>query len=315
MNTYHSCATDTTIAALDLGSNSFHLLLAEVRSDGWHAQLRSGDKVQLAAGLRDGLLEEGAIQRGLSCIERLAALLQPLPPAAVRVVGTHTLRVARNRDAFIEPAQRLLGHRIEVISGATEASLVYRGVADDACPEPQLVIDIGGGSTELALGQGSVVAQLASIPVGCVTCRAHFPDDRLDPILFGQAYRNVCTQLRTHWPHPLPHGVAVTGSSGTLLAVEQVLIGEGWTEAGITREGLQRLERALLVYQRLDAVQFPGLSARRRSVFATGVVIARALFDTLGIETMRLSSAALREGLVTELLAQRAAGPQLLKPN
>jgi exopolyphosphatase / guanosine-5'-triphosphate,3'-diphosphate pyrophosphatase len=309
MNTYQSCATDTTIAALDLGSNSFHLLLAEVRDDGWHAQLRSGDKVQLAAGLRDGLLEDSAIQRGLSCIERLATMLQPLPPAAVRVVGTHTLRVARNRAAFIEPAQRLLGHPIEVISGAAEAALVYRGVADCARPEPQLVIDIGGGSTELALGHGAVVAQLASIPVGCVTCRAHFPEDRLDPALFAQAYQHVCAQLRTHWPHGLPQDVTVTGSSGTLLAVEQVLIGEGWSQAGITREGLARLERALLVYRRLDAVHFPGLSARRRSVFATGVVIARALFDTLGIETMRLSAAALREGLATELAARRGIGP------
>ena len=308
MNTYHPCATGATIAVLDLGSNSFHLLVAEVRGDGWHAQLRSGDKVQLAAGLRDGLLEDAAIQRGLGCIERLDVLLQPLPPAAVRVVGTHTLRVARNRDAFIAPAQRLLGHPIEVISGADEAALVYRGVADCTQPGPQLVIDIGGGSTELALGQGAVVGELASIPVGCVTCRAHFPDDRLDPLLFAQAYRSVCAQLQAHWPQRLPEGTTVIGSSGTLLAVEQVLIGQGWSRAGITREGLERLERALLVYERLDAVEFPGLSARRRSVFATGVVIARALFDTLGIETMRLSAAALREGMATELLARHSAG-------
>lgn len=294
----------TTIAALDLGSNSFHLLLAEVRDDGWHAQLRSGDKVQLAAGLRDGVLEDAAIQRGLGSIERLAALLQPLPAAAVRVVGTHTLRVARNRDAFIAPAQRLLGHPIEVISGPDEAALVYLGVVDCTRPEPQLVIDIGGGSTELALGQRSVVDQLASIPIGCVTCRSHFPDDRLDAALFAQAYDSVCAQLRTHWPRRLAPGTTVTGSSGTLLAVEQVLIGQGWSRAGITREGLQRLERALLTYERLDAVEFPGLSARRRSVFATGVVIARALFDTLGIEVMRLSAAALREGLANELLGR-----------
>jgi exopolyphosphatase / guanosine-5'-triphosphate,3'-diphosphate pyrophosphatase len=309
MNTFQTRATGTTIAALDLGSNSFHLLVAEVRDDGWQAQLRSGDKVQLAAGLQNGFLDDAAIQRGLGSLQRLASLLQPLPSAAVRVVGTHTLRVARNRDAFILPAQRLLGHPIEVISGAAEASLVYRGVVDCNRAGPQLVIDIGGGSTELALGQGAVVGQLASIPVGCVTCRAHFPDDRLDPSLFAHAYERVCAQLRAHWGHGLPPAVAVTGSSGTLLAIEQVLIGQGWSEGGITREGLRRLEGALLTYRRLDAVQFPGLSARRRSVFATGVVIARALFDTLGIETMRLSSAALREGLATELVGRRAADP------
>lgn len=140
------------IAALDLGSNSFHLLLAELHTQGWRAQLRSGDKVQLAAGLRGELLDEAAIARGLACLERLAPLLRSLPTENVRIVGTHTLRVARNRDLFIKPAQRLLGHPIEVISGAIEAALVYKGVADSDCVAPQLVIDIGGGSTELALG-------------------------------------------------------------------------------------------------------------------------------------------------------------------
>lgn len=305
MNTYQPCATGETIAALDLGSNSFHFLLAEVTDDGWRAQLRSGDKVQLAAGLRDGHLDEAAVARGLDCIERLAERLRPLPPRAVRIVGTHTLRAARNRDAFIGPAQRMLGHSIEVISGATEAALVYRGVADCTAPQPQLVIDIGGGSTELALGRGAQVERLASIPVGCVTCRDHFPDNRLAPGLFAQALQAVRAQLDTHWPHGLPAQATVTGSSGTLLAVEQVLIGQGWSRGGIARDGLGRLESALLAYDRLDAVQFPGLSARRRSVFATGVVIARALFDALGIETMRLSGAALREGLIMDLLARR----------
>lgn len=310
MNTSQPLAPGATIAALDLGSNSFHLLVAEVREDGWHAQLRSGDKVQLAAGLRDDRLDEAAIARGLGCIERLATLLRPLPAHAVRIVGTHTLRVARNRDAFVEPAQRLLGHPIDVISGDTEAALVYRGVADGGSAQPQLVVDIGGGSTELALGRGADLQRLASIPVGCVTCRSHFPGHRLDPALFERALRAVRAQLEQYWPQGLPADAAVIGSSGTLLAIEQVLIGQDWSESGITRAALLRLERALLAYDRLDAVDFPGLSARRRSVFATGVAIARALFDALGIETMRLSNAALREGLVMELLARRAAPPR-----
>jgi exopolyphosphatase/guanosine-5'-triphosphate,3'-diphosphate pyrophosphatase len=306
MTTYQPYAIGETIAALDLGSNSFHLLLAEVQDGGaWQAQLRSGDKVQLAAGLRNGFLDEAAIARGLSSIERLATLLRPLPARAVRIVGTHTLRVASNREAFLVPAQRMLGHPIEVISGTAEAALVYRGVANCEQAQPQLVIDIGGGSTELALGCGIAVQRLASIPVGCVTCRAHFPGNRLDPALFERAYRAVCTQLRAHWSDALPAAVVVTGSSGTLLAIEQVLIDQGWSRRGITRAGLQQLEVALLAYDRLDAVQFAGLSARRRSVFATGVVIARALFDTLHIDTMRLSTAALREGLLIDLLAQR----------
>lgn len=304
MNTHQPYAGET-IAALDLGSNSFHLLLAEVRDDGWHAQLRSGDKVQLAAGLRDERLDEAAIARGLGCIERLATLLRPLPPESVRIVGTHTLRVARNRDAFLVPAQRLLGHAIEVISGDREAELVYRGVANGESPRSQLVIDIGGGSTELALGRAGELHRLASIPIGCVTCRAHFPDNRLDGAVFAQALQAVRAQLDHYWPCGLPADAVVLGSSGTLLAIEQVLIGQGWSESGITHDCLVRLEGALLAYDRLDAVDFPGLSARRRSVFATGVAIARALFEALGIESMQLSNAALREGLVMDLLARR----------
>jgi exopolyphosphatase/guanosine-5'-triphosphate,3'-diphosphate pyrophosphatase len=297
------------IAALDLGSNSFHLLLAEVHAQGWRAQLRSGDKVQLAAGLQGELLSDAAIARGLACIERLAPLLRPLSAGNVRVVGTHTLRVARNRELFVEPAQRLLGHPVEVISGAVEAALVYKGVAASDCAIPQLVIDVGGGSTELALGCGDSVNQLASIPVGCVTARNYFPDGRLDSALFERARQLVCQRLREHWPPcaTLPESVAVLGSSGTLLAVEQVLVGQGWSEQGITRAGLLQLQDALLQFQLLDNVRFYGLSERRRSVFATGVAIVRALFDTLAIETMTLSQAALREGLVVDLLARRRA--------
>lgn len=314
MNEYRPAGTGETIAALDLGSNSFHLLLAEVHAQGWRAQLRSGDKVQLAAGLQGELLSEAAIARGLACLDRLAPLLRPLPPANVRIVGTHTLRVAGNRELFTQPAQRLLGHPIEIISGDTEATLVYKGVADRDQTAPQLVIDIGGGSTELALGCGATITQLASMPVGCVTARNYFPDGRLDPLLFEQAHATVCRLLRERWSYTKLVGAAavpmVLGSSGTLLAVEQVLIGQGWVTQDITRTALLQLQQALLQYDRLDAVQFYGLSERRRSVFATGIVIVSALFDVLGIETMTLSQAALREGLVVDLLARRNAAVQ-----
>ena len=294
------------IAALDLGSNSFHLLCAAVHAEGWRAELRSGDKVQLAAGLQGERLDAAAIARGLACITRLAPMLRPLPPPCVRVVGTHTLRVASNRELFIEPAQQILGHPIEVISGAEEAALVYKGVADRRLTQPQLVIDIGGGSTELALGCGAAPQRLTSIPIGCVTCRNYFPGGVLSRELFASAHLAVIDLLRARWTEPLPAAVNVIGSSGTLLAVEQVLIGQGWSEQGITRNGLLRLQQALLAFERLDAVQFYGLSERRRSVFATGVVIALALFDTLGIEAMSLSQSALREGLVVDLLERGA---------
>lgn len=297
-------AAEPRVAALDLGSNSFHLLVAGVDEHGWRPQLRLGEKVQLAAGLREGYLSLSAIERGLECLRRFVPHIRHLAPERVRAVGTYTLRVARNRDLFIVPAQRILGHELEIISGEQEAALIYRGVADACGTRPQLVIDIGGGSTELALGQGAAISRLASVPVGCVTYRHHFPQGFLNDEYFEGARRAACESLRRHWQGALPAEVEVVGSSGTLLAVEQVLVQQGWSEGGITREGLALLRAALFAFGRIDEVCFQGLSESRRSLFATGLAIVQALFDSLGLERMTLSQSALREGLVEDLLRE-----------
>jgi len=306
------------VAALDLGSNSFHLLVAGVDERGWHPHLRLGEKVQLAAGLQDGYLNLSAIERGLDCLRRFAPHIRNLAPNQLFAVGTHTLRVARNRDLFMVPAQRILGHAMEIISGEQEAALVYRGVADRADARAQLVIDIGGGSTELALGRGASLAQVASVPSGCVTYRHYFPNGVISAAHFEEARRAACAELQKHWRGNLPPDVRVLGSSGTLLAVEQVLVQQGWSRKGITRAGLAPLREAVLAFDRIDAVCFQGLSESRRSLFATGLAIVQALFDTLNIEQMELSEAALREGLVETLLEApfspaRIPSPQLIR--
>ena len=297
------------IAALDLGSNSFHLLVAARTSDGWEAQLRQGEKVQLAAGLQEGVLSAEAIARGLDCIERFAPHLRELPAVSVRAVGTHALRVALNRDEFLQPAQRLIGHPIAVIDGAEEARLIYAGAA--AASGQQLVMDIGGGSTEIVLGAGRDIQQLASVPIGCITLLRYFPGGRIDAAQLAQAKTAAMIAIRTAWPTPLPSariGAAnVIGCSGTLLAVEQVLLRSGWSSAGITRAGLLQLQHALLAYDSIDAVQFEGLSESRRGVFATGLTIVLALFEVFGIDHMQLSKGALREGLINELAATSIA--------
>ncbi len=301
------------LAALDLGSNSFHLLVAEVNAQGWRPLKRLGEKVQLAAGLEAGQLNPAAIARGLDCLARFAPDLQTLPASAVRIVCTHTLRVALNRELFIAPAEQLLGHPLQVISGEEEATLIYRGVADPASTKPQLVIDVGGGSTELALGAGSALWQLASAPLGCVTYRRYFPQQSLNATYFEQAYTNACAELRRHWQRALGPDVQVLGSSGTLQAVAMVVQQQGWCASGIDRQSLQKLRRALLDFTHLDAVQFPGLSETRRGVFATGAAIVMALFDTLGIDSMTLSQAALREGVIAQLCHEQhlVAAPAL----
>lgn len=292
------------VAALDLGSNSFHLLVAAVDEHGWRPQLRLGEKVQLAAGLQEGYLNLSAIERGLECLRRFAPHIRDLPPGQLRVVATHTLRVARNREQFVGPAQRIIGQTLEVISGEEEAALVYRGVADRTVQQPQLVIDVGGGSTELALGCAGTLWQLASAPLGCVTQRCHFPQGRLDAGNFERAHSAAVETLRRHWQTALSPQVQVLGSSGTLQSMEQVLLRQGWSSGGIQRPGLLRLREALLNFSHVDAVEFPGLSESRRCVFATGLAITLALFDTLAIDNMTLSQAALREGVVNELLSR-----------
>jgi len=290
------------LAALDLGSNSFHLLVAEQTDSGWQPLLRLGEKVQLAAGLSDGRLSESAIERGLACLARFAEHLRPLPERAVRAVGTHALRCADNREEFLTRAQQLIGHPIEVIGGEEEARLIYRGAA--AGPGRQLVFDIGGGSTEIVLGSGAAIEQLASVPVGCITLLSQFPGGRITPDRLDRAGAVVQLAIRSAWPMRADlAGIVAIGCSGTLLAVEQVLLRAGWSAEGITREGLLQLRQALLAYDRIEAVRFEGLSESRRGVFATGLTIVLALFDVFGIERMQLSKGALREGLIAELLA------------
>lgn len=293
------------VAALDLGSNSFHVLVAETTPAGWRALVRDGEKVQLAAGLQNDTLSAAAIARGLDCLARFAPHLRGMPCTAVRAVGTHALRVAANRDEFLLPAQQLIGHPIQVIDGEDEARLIYRGATVSS--GRQLVIDIGGGSTEIVLGTGAHIEQLASVPIGCITLLRFFPDGRIDAALLQAAVATAAQHIRAAWPACEPTTVAlgaeVIGCSGTLLAVEQILLRAGWSTNGISSAGLQHLRTALLSYQQIDAVQFEGLSESRRGVFATGLAIVLALFEVLGIECMQLSKGALREGLITELLA------------
>lgn len=309
MNEQQQTVAANRVAALDLGSNSFHLLVAEVSDNGWRPLLRLGEKVQLAAGLTDGYLSLSAIERGLECLRRFAPHVRGLPPDCVRAVATHTLRVARNRGQFLAPAQRLLGHLPEVISGEEEAALVFRGVACPEDPRPQLVVDVGGGSTELALGRAGSLWQLVSAPLGCVTYLQYFPGGAISAAAYDSAYAAACDNLRRHWQGGLAPEVQVIGSSGTLLALEQVLQQQGRFAGGIERPALARLRGALLQFERIDEVRFQGLSESRRSVFATGLAIAEALFDTLGIERMTLSQAALREGVVADLLCRRGVAP------
>jgi exopolyphosphatase / guanosine-5'-triphosphate,3'-diphosphate pyrophosphatase len=296
------------LAAIDLGSNSFHLIVARVE----HGEMRPvevlAEKVQLGAGLVDNRLSPDAIERGLDCLARFAQMLGSVSAERIRVVGTNALRVADNRRDFTGPAQQILGAPVDVIYGREEARLVYLGVAhtlaDDA--QSRLVIDIGGGSTELIIGQRFEPQRLESLQMGCVsfsdTC---FPDGKISKDNYRHAYiraRLEVSHIRYHFH--AGHWVECVGSSGTLQAIETILVGQGWSDAGINRKGLEKLEKRLLRFKRFDNISLEGLNTQRRNVIAAGVAIASALFDELGIKQMRTSRGALREGVIYDLMGR-----------
>jgi exopolyphosphatase/guanosine-5'-triphosphate,3'-diphosphate pyrophosphatase len=297
-------SSNQRLAAIDIGSNSFHMIIAACDQDKLGPSVRVGKKVQLAAGMENQQLAADAIGRGLVCLQQFVDQLKALSVTSLRVVATNALRIAENRQAFIEPAEQLLGCQIEVIEGPEEARLVYLGVSQDLPDETGrcLVIDIGGGSTELVVGEGALVRQAASVQIGCVSFLDYFFDGEINRSNFDRAYQAAKERLRAQQGLFANQWQACIGSSGTLLAIEQVLIQQGLSEQGISREGLAKLQDLLLGFHHLDEVSFQGLRESRRQVFASGVAITSALFDSLNINSMTLSNAALREGVLIDLL-------------
>ncbi len=298
------------LAALDLGSNSFHLIVAQ--ESGGHLQTldKIREMVRLAEGLDDRQrLTAAASQRALECLERFGQRLRHLRRENVRVVGTNALRKARDSEAFIESAEQALGHRVEIISGREEARLIYLGVSHDLEDnhDRRLVIDIGGGSTELILGRHSTPEVMESLHIGCVAqSQQCFADGAITRRAFTKAINHCLRELevvRSRYTE-LSWDVAI-GASGTMLAVANVLAEMQNGEAnGIRPAGMAELINRLIEAQRLDQVDLPGLSPERRAVFPGGVAVLAAVIESLGIQFLEVSEGALREGLLQDLLGR-----------
>ena len=298
----------TQLAAIDLGSNSFHLIVARVGEDGSFTTIdRIKEPVRLAAGLTaSGHITADAADRALSCLGQFAERLSGFEATQVRAVGTNTLRRARNRLDFLELAQDTLGHRIDIISGTEEARLIFAGVGTAFdLPGRRLVIDIGGGSTELILGEDTP-EQLTSRFMGCVSwSERFFVGGRVTEAAMEDAINAARQQLgtvmrglrRTGWQHAL-------GSSGTVKAIEAVLMQSGMTTDGITREGLEGLVTRLVELGTPDRFHLPGLPEHRRPVIAGGLAILLAAFRSLHIDTLTWVNAALKEGLLVQMLGR-----------
>lgn len=300
------------LAAVDLGSNSFHLAVARVVDGALTMVDRLRERVQLGAGLGpDKLLEEAAQTRALATLARFGQRLQHTPTAAVRAVGTDTLRVAKNAREFTARAAEALGHPIEIISGDEEARLIYRGVVHDLPHEDgkrQLVMDIGGGSTEVILGVGLNHEHLTSLHLGCVSyTKKFFPDGKITRDRFKKATIAARLQFeRLRGPYFRPTWDRALGSSGTIHAIQAILRDNGWADGPIEIRGLKRLRNALIDVGHADRLDLPGLKPTRAPVLAAGVAILYGAFKTLPLTGIQAASGALREGVMYDLLGRYA---------
>jgi exopolyphosphatase/guanosine-5'-triphosphate,3'-diphosphate pyrophosphatase len=278
-----------------------------------HGQITIVDRlretVRLAAGLDDqDRLSREAVSRALACVERFGQRLHDMKAERVRVVGTNTLRKAKRKGAFLDRAREALGHPIEIISGVEEARLIYLGVAHTTPSEGghRLVMDVGGGSTELIIGEGFATRRLESLYMGCVSMStAHFADGEITEKRFKRARTAAELELepvmarfrRSEWD-------AAFGASGTMRSVSEVLLARGAPNGDITREGVQWLVEECLRAGHVSRLKLPGLASDRAEILPGGLAIIVPAFDMLGIETMRVADGALREGLLYDLVGR-----------
>ncbi|MFD2179775.1 guanosine-5'-triphosphate,3'-diphosphate diphosphatase [Veronia pacifica] len=292
-------------AAIDLGSNSFHMLIVCEVAGSVQILAKIKRKVRLAAGLDSQLnLSDEAMQRGWDCLSLFAERLQDIDPARIRIVATAALRSAKNARVFIDQANGILGHDIEVISGEEEARTIYQGVAHTSGGSgKRLVVDIGGASTELIIGEGFDAAALTSLHMGCVTwLENHFKDRALSKNSFEQAISGAKSVLAPILPKYKALGWEVcVGASGTVQALQEIMVAQGMDEV-ITLEKLHRLRKQAIGCGQLEELDIEGLTLERALVFPSGLSILIAIFEALEISAMTLAGGALREGMVYDMM-------------
>jgi exopolyphosphatase/guanosine-5'-triphosphate,3'-diphosphate pyrophosphatase len=302
-------ARHETLAAIDLGSNSFHLQIGRVVDGQIYPLDAVREVVRLGAGIGvEKRLDRACQARALDALAKFGERLRGFPRGAVRAVGTNALRVAKNAGLFLREGRQILGFPIEVISGREEARLIYLGVAHSlrSSAERRLVVDIGGGSTELIIGTGLEPQLTESLYMGCLSYSLkYFPDGRIDKprmkaaeLAARQELSGIAAAYRaTGWRDAV-------GSSGTARSIENILFDNGFAEGGITREGIERLRNLLIKCEKADPDRIVGLRPNRAPVLPGGVAIMRAVLNELDIDAMQVSEGALRHGVLYDLLGR-----------
>lgn len=302
---------DHMMAAIDMGSNSFHMVIARLENGEVRPVQKLAEKVMLAAGLdENNMLDADAFARGLDCLRRFAQCIPSVDAKWVRCVGTNSLREARNGEAFLRQARQILRCPVEVVAGREEARLIYLGVAHTLADDGgrRLVFDIGGGSTEFIIGKRFEPILTESLHMGCVTYRNRFfAAGKITEQGFRKAVMTARTELaaietayrKKGWDN-------VVGASGTVKAIEGALIENGWSREGVDLQGLYKLRDKLLTFGSHEAIDIPGIKADRRFSLPSGLAILIAIFEQLGIRAAHYSDGAMREGILYDLLGRHA---------
>ena len=301
------------LAAIDIGSNSFHMVVGRYVLGQLRVVDRLRDTVRLAEGLdAKGGLHPEVRQRALECLSRFGQRVRDIPPQRVRAIATNTVRQLSVPQAFLVPAETALGHAIEVVSGREEARLVYLGVAHAQPPKDgqlRLVIDIGGGSTECIIGSGLEAIERESLQAGCVaSTRRFFPDGKLSKKRWQDALTEVTAEFQQFagvyralgWHEAL-------GSSGTNKAIGEICAAMKLTKGAVTAEALPQVRDRLLQARHIDDIDLPSLSDDRRPIIAGGLLVLEAAFESLGLARMAVSKAAMREGILYDMLGRGSA--------
>ncbi|WP_133501532.1 exopolyphosphatase [Cognatilysobacter terrigena] len=298
------------LAAVDLGSNSFHMVVASYVL----GQLRIIDRIKETVRLAEGLDAAGGLsapvrERALECLARFGQRVRDIPPQRVRAIATNTVRRLAMPQAFLAPAESALGHPIEVVAGREEARLIYLGVAHEQPPKAghlRLVIDIGGGSTEFIIGSGFEAIERESVQVGSIaTTRRFFGDGKLSRKAWRVGVSAVSAELQQFagtyrslgWDEAL-------GSSGTAKAIGEICAAMKLTKGAITAEALPQVRDRLLQAERIDDINLPGLSSDRQPIIAGGLLVMEAAFEALGLTRVAVSKAAMREGILYDMIGR-----------
>lgn len=308
--------TGNRFAAVDLGSNSYRVEIGRVEHGEFLRTDYLKETVRQGAGLdAQRNLTAQAMQKGWECLARFGERLAGFQPGEVRAVATQTLREARNRDVFLSRASEILGFRIHVISGREEARLIYQGVAHmlERSQERRLVLDIGGRSTEMILGQGLASTTMESFNVGSITWSTrYFPDGQFSKKSFEIAEIAAKAVLDEAWDAYNPqHWDKAYGSAGTVGAISDALVAAGWPAGRITQEGLDWLLDTLVAAQSADRLKLAGMREDRKAIIGGGLSVMRAIFNLLGIQSMEQATGGLRHGLICDLLGTTQAEEDL----